>query len=159
MEKHQSSTEVGGGAAAVVETVALLERPGRSPVESPEDARVKQSVPAAPTGSPMIYQPAGAPVVYTATGGTQGSQVAGMSQQSMCAGVPPTGMMPQWGTAVVDPGIVTGVMAAEETNPWSAAKRVEALMSSPQTPVKELTYPTVSQDLIDRADAREKREV
>ena len=49
--KHQSSTEVSGGAAAVVETVALLERPGRSPVESPEDARVKQSVPAAPTGS------------------------------------------------------------------------------------------------------------
>ena len=47
-------------------------------------------------------------------------------------------------------------MAAEETNPWSAAKRVEALMSSPQTPVKELTYPTVSQDLIDQADAREK---
>ena len=39
---HQSSTEVGGGAAAVVGTVALLERPGRSPVESPEDARVKQ---------------------------------------------------------------------------------------------------------------------
>ena len=30
-------------------------------------------------------------------------------------------------------------------------------MSSPQTPVKELTYPTVSQDLIDRADAREKK--
>ena len=74
----------------------------------------------------------------------------------MCAGVPPTGMVPQWGTAVVDPGMVTGVMAAEETNPWSAAKRVEALMSSPQTPVKELTYPTLSQDLLDRADAREK---
>ena len=47
--KHQSSTEVGGGAAAVVETIAPLERPGRSPVESPEDARVKQVVPAAPT--------------------------------------------------------------------------------------------------------------
>ena len=129
------------------EAVALLERPGRSPVESPEDARVKQSVPAAPTG---------APVVYTATGGAQGSQTAGMSQQSMCAGVPPTGMVPQWGTAVVDPWMVTGVMVAEETNPWSAAKRVEALMSSPQTPVKELTYLTVSQDLIDQADAREK---
>ena len=154
--KHQSSTEVGGGAAAGVETVALLERPGRSPVESPEDARVKQVVPAAPTDLPVIYQPAGAPVVYTATGGAQSSQVAGMSQQSMCAGVPPTGMVPQWGTAVVDPGMVTGVMAAEETNPWSAAKRVEALMSSPQTPVKELTYPTVSQDLIDQADAGEK---
>jgi len=42
--KHQSSTEVGGGAGAVVETVALLERPGRSPVESPEHARVKQLV-------------------------------------------------------------------------------------------------------------------
>ena len=155
--KHQSSTEVGGGAAAVVETVGLLERPGRSPVESPEDARVKQSVPAAPTGPPVIYQPAGAPVVYTATGGTQGSQAAGMSQQSMCAGVPPTGMVPQWETAVVDPGMVTGVMAVEEMNPWSAAKRVEALMSSPQTPVKQLTYPTVSQDLIDQADAREKK--
>ena len=155
--KHQSSTEVGGGAAAVVETVALLERPGRSPVESPEDARIKQGVPAAPTGPPGSYQPMGPPVVYTTTGGAQSSQVAGMSQQSMCAGVPPTGMVPQWGTAVVDPGIVTGVMAAEETNPWSAAKRVEALMSSPQTPVKELTYPTVSQDLIDRADAREKK--
>ena len=74
----------------------------------------------------------------------------------MCAGVPPTGMVPQWETAVVDPGMVTGAMVAEETNPWSAAKRVEALMSSPQTPVKELTYPTVSQDLIDQADAREK---
>ena len=70
--KHQSSTEVGGGAAAVVETVALLERPGRSPVESPEDARVKQSVPAAPTGPPVSYQPTGPPVVYTATGGAQG---------------------------------------------------------------------------------------
>ena len=154
--KHQSSTEVGGGAATVVETVALLERPGRSPVESPEDARIKPVVPTAPTGPPVSYQPMGPPVVYTATGGAQGSQVAGMSQQSMCAGVPPTGMVPQWGTAVVDPGMVTGVMAAEETNPWSAAKRVEALMSSPQTPVKELTYPTVSQDLIDQADAREK---
>ena len=70
--KHQSSTEVGGGAAAVVGTVALLERPGCSPVESPEDARVKQLVPSAPTGPPVIYQPAGAPVGYTATGGAQG---------------------------------------------------------------------------------------
>ena len=154
--KHQSSTEVGGGAAAVVETIALLERPGRSPVESPEDARVKQVVPAAPTSPPVAYQPAGAYVVYTATGEAQGLQAAGMSQQSMCAGVPPTGMAPQWETAVVDPGMVTGVMAVEEMNPWSAAKRVEALMSSPQTPVKEPTYPVVSQDLIDQADAREK---
>ena len=154
--KHQSSTEVGGGAAIVVETIALLEGPGRSPVESPEDARIKQVVPAAPTGPPVSYQPMGPPVVYTATGGAQNSQVARMSQQSMCAGVPPTGMVPQWGTAVVDPGVVTGVMAAEETNPWSAAKRVEAPMSSPQTPVKESTYPTVSQDRIDRADARGK---
>ena len=154
--KHQSSTEVGGGAAAVVGTVALLERPGRSPVESPEDARIKPVVPAAPTGPPVSYQPMGPPVVYAATGGAQGSQAAGMSQQSMCAGVPPTGMVPQWGTAVVVPGMVTGVMAAEETNPWSAAKQVEALMSSPQTSVKELTYPAVSQDLIDQADAREK---
>ena len=62
--KHQSSTEVGGGAAAVVETIALLERPGRSPVESPEDARVKQVVPAAPTSPPAACQPAGAYVVY-----------------------------------------------------------------------------------------------
>ena len=154
--KHQSSTEVGGGAAAVVETIALLERPGRSPVESPEDARVKQVVPAAPTSPPVACQPAGAYVVYTATGEAQGLQAAGMSQQSMCAGVPPTGMAPQWETAVVDPGMVTGVMAVEEMNPWSAAKRVEALMSSPQTPVKEPTYPVVSQDLIDQADAREK---
>ena len=81
---------MGGGAAAVVETVALLERPGRSPVESPEDACIKQVVPAAPTGPPVSYQPMGPPVVYAATGGTQGSQAAGMSQQSMCAGVPPT---------------------------------------------------------------------
>ena len=154
--KHQSSTEVGGGAAAVVETIALLERPGRSPVESPEDARVKQVVPAAPTSPPVTYQPAGAYVVYTATGEAQGLQAAGMSQQSMCAGVPPTGMAPQWETAVVDPRMVSGVMAVEEMNPWSAAKRVEALMSSPQTPVKEPTYPAVSQDLIDQADAREK---
>ena len=51
--KHQSSTEVGGGAAAVVETIAFLERPGHLPVESPEDARVKQLVPAAPTGPPV----------------------------------------------------------------------------------------------------------
>ena len=151
--KHQSSTEVGGGAAAVVETIALLERQGRSPVESPEDAQV---VPAAPTSPPVAYQPAGAYVVYTATGEAQGLQAAGVSQQSMCAGVPPTGMAPQWETAVVDPGMVTGVMAVEEMNPWSAAKRMEALMSSPQTPVKEPTYPVVSQDLIDQADAREK---
>ena len=124
--------------------------------ESPEDARVKQVVPAAPTSPPVACQPAGAYVVYTATGEAQGLQAAGMSQQSMCAGVPPTGMAPQWETAVVDPGMVTGVMAVEEMNPWSAAKRVEALMSSPQTPVKEPTYPVVSQDLIDQADAREK---
>ena len=65
----------------------------------------KQVVPAAPTGPP-VSQPMGPPVVYTATGGAQGSQVAGMSQQSMCAGVPPTGMVPQWGTAVVDPGML-----------------------------------------------------
>ena len=84
--KHQSSTEVGAGAAAVVETVALLERPGRSPVQSPEDARVKQSVPAAPTGPPVIYQPAGAPVVSAATGGAQCSQTARMSQQSCSCG-------------------------------------------------------------------------
>ena len=89
--KHQSSTEVGGGAAAVVETIALLERPGRSPVESPEDARVKQVVPTAPTSPPVAYQPAGAHVVYTATGEAQGLQAAWMSQQSICAGVPPYG--------------------------------------------------------------------
>ena len=113
-------------------------------------------VPAAPTSPPVACQPAGAYVVYTATGEAQGLQAAGMSQQSMCAGVPPTGIAPQWETAVVDPGMVTGFMAVEEMNPWSAAKRVEALMSSPQTPVKEPTYPVVSQDLIDQADAREK---
>ena len=95
-------------------------------------------------------------MVYTATREAQGLQAAGMSQQSMCAGVPPTGMAPQWEIAVVDPGMVTGVMAVEEMNSWSVAKRVEALMSSPQTPVKEPTYPVVSQDLIDQADAREK---
>ena len=102
----------------------------------------------------MDYQLAGEDVWCIPQLVGQGSQVAGMSQQSMCAGVPPMGMAPQCGTAVVDPGMVTGVMVAEETNPWSAAKRVEALMSRPQTPVKELTYPTASQDLIDQADAR-----
>ena len=61
----------------------------------------------------MIYQPAGAPVVYAA-GGQQCAQAAGMSQQSMCAGVPPTGMASQHGTIkVVDPRMVTGVVAAE----------------------------------------------
>ena len=95
---------------------------------------------AAPKGPSVIYQPAGAPVVYVAGG--QCTQEAGMSQLWMCAGVPPTGMASQHRAAVVDPRMVTGVMAAEGMNPWSAAKRVDAIMSSPQTPVKELTYPT-----------------
>ena len=106
----------------------------------------------------MIYQPAGAPVVYAA-GGQQCAQAAGMSQQSMCAGIPPTGLASQDGTVVVDPRMVTGVMAAEGMNPWSAAKRVDAVMSSPQTPVKELTYPTPAKDLADLAAAREKEKM
>ena len=65
----------------------------------------------------------------------------------MCAGVPTTGMVPQYGPTVMDPSMVAGVMAAESTNPWSAAQRVKALMSSPQTDVKELTYLMGSQDL------------
>ena len=84
MENTKAQLKVGGGAASVVETIALLERPGRSPVESPENARVKQVAPAAPTSPPVAYQPAGAYVVYTATGEAQGLQAAGMSQQSMC---------------------------------------------------------------------------
>ena len=46
-----------------------------------------------------------------------------MSQHSMCA----------------------GVVVVEETNLWSAAKQVHTLTSTPQTPVKELTYPTAFQ--------------
>ena len=112
----------------------------------------------APKGPPVIYKPAGAPVVYAA-GGQQCAQAAGMSQQSMCAGVPPTGMASQHGTMAVDPRMVTGVMAAEGMNPWSAAKRVDAIMSSPQTPVKELTYPTPARDLADLAAARKKEKM
>ena len=155
--KHQSSIEVGGGAgaAAVIEIIALLERLGRSPVESSEDICIKQVVPAAKISPPVACQPAGTHVVYTATGKVKGLQAAGMSQQSMCAGVPPTGMAPQWEIAVVDPGIVIGVMAVKNMNPL---QRVEALiMSSPQTPVKEPSYPTMSQELIYQGDAREKK--
>ena len=58
-----------GGGAAVVDTVALVERTGRSPGESPEDAQSSQMVHAAPKGLPLIYQPVGAPVVYGLAGG------------------------------------------------------------------------------------------
>ena len=158
--KDRSPNEKGGGAAvAVVDTVALGERTGRSPGESPEVVRSGQMVPTAPQGQPVVYQPAVAPVVYNAAGGQQSSQAAGMSQQSMCAGVPPTGMAPQYGNAVADPRMVTGVIVAEGMNPWSAAQRVDAMMSSPQTPVRELTYPTSSRDLADLAAAREKEKL
>ena len=156
----QHQNENGGGTAATETTVALLERPGRSPGESSEGAtRTGQLVPSAPMGPPIVYRPAEAPKVYNAAGGHQGSQMVGMSQQSMCAGVPPTDMAPQFAPTVVDPSMVTGVMAAENTNPWSAAQRVEALMSSPQTPVKELTYSMGSQDLSSNEEVKKKQQM
>ena len=118
--KDRSPNEKGGG-AAVVDTVALAERTGRSPGEPPEGAQSNQVVQAAPKRLPVIYQPAGAAVVYVACG-QQCAQAARMSQQSMCAGGPPTGMASQHGATVVDSRMVTGVMAAEGMNPWSAAK-------------------------------------
>eukprot|EP00435_Cladocopium_sp_Y103_P007186 s2559_g2.t1 len=51
----------------------------------------------------------------------------------------------QRGSTVVYPGMVTGVMAAEDTDPWSAAKRVESMMESPQTPVRNLTSSMAAQ--------------
>ena len=115
--KIETHNEKGGG-AAVADAVALVERTGRS-----EGVQSSQVVQTAPKGPPVIYQPVGAPVVYAA-GGQQCAQAAGMSQQSMCAGIPPTGMASQHGAMVADPRMVTGVMAAEGVNPWSAAKRV-----------------------------------
>ena len=46
--KHQSSTEVGGGAAAVVETVALLERPD-APLPPPDESPPEDSEPYEPS--------------------------------------------------------------------------------------------------------------
>ena len=120
--KIETHNEKGGG-AAVADTVALVERTGRSPQKFPEGVQSSQVVQTAFKGPPVIYQPVGAPVVYAA-GGQQCAQAAGMSQQSMCAGIPPTGMASQHGAMVADPRMVTGVMAAEGVNPWSAAKRV-----------------------------------
>jgi hypothetical protein len=51
----------------------------------------------------------------------------------MCAGVPPHEMASQYVLVVASPGMVSEVMAMEEMNPWSDAKRVEAFMSSPLT--------------------------
>ena len=65
--KDRNPTEQGGG-DAVVNTVALGERTGRSPRESPEVVRSGQIVPTAPQGLPVVYQPAGAPVAYNSAG-------------------------------------------------------------------------------------------
>ena len=119
--KDRNPNEKGGG--AVADTVALVERTGRSPQKFPEGVQSSQVVQTAFKGPPVIYQPVGAPVVYAA-GGQQCAQAAGMLQQLMCAGIPPAGMASQHGAMVADPRMVTGVMAAEGVNPWSAAKRV-----------------------------------
>jgi hypothetical protein len=118
--------------------------------ESPEGVRAPQMMPAAPMGPLVVQQSMGAPVVYGTQNalpqgsighyfGPQGSNVVGLSQQSMCAGVPPREMASQY---------VPVVMAMEEMNPWSDAKRVEALTSSLLTHVKESTYPAAPQRIL-----------
>ena len=82
--------------------------------------------------------------------------MVGSSQQSMCAGVLPNQMASQYLPVVASPGMVSEVMVMEEMNPWSASKRVEALMNSPPTHVKESTDPTVPQDLSREREAWKK---
>ena len=129
--------------------------------ESPEGVRAPQMMPAAPMGPLVVQQSMGAPVVYGTQNalpqgsighyfGPQGSNVVGLSQQSMCAGVPAREMASQY---------VRVVMAKEEMNPWSDAKRVEALTSSLLTHVKESTYPTAPQDLSSDREARKKEKL
>ena len=127
--------------------------------ESPEGVRAPQMMPAAPMGPLVVQQSMGAPVVYGAQNGPpqggighyfgpQGSNVVGLPQQSMCAGVPPHEMASQYVLVVASPGMVSEVMAMEEMNPWSDAKRVEALTSSLLTHVKESTYPAAPQRIL-----------
>ena len=77
-----------------------------------------------------------------------------LSQQSMSAGVPPHEMASQDVPVVASPTMVSEVMAMEEINPWSDAKQVEVLMSSPLSRVKEPMYLTASQDLSRDREAR-----
>ena len=77
-----------------------------------------------------------------------------LSQQSMSAGVPPHEMASQDVPVVASPTMVSEVMAMEEINPWSDAKQVEVLMSSPLSRVKESMYLTASQDLSRDREAR-----
>ena len=65
----------------------------------------------------------------------------------------------QYVLVAASPGMVSEVMAMEEMNPLSDAKRVEALMSSPLTHVKESTYPTAPQDLSSDREARKKEKL
>jgi hypothetical protein len=82
-----------------------------------------------------------------------------LSQQSMSAGVPPHEMASQDVPVVASPTMVSEVMAMEEINPWSDAKQVEVLMSSPLTRVKEPMYLTASQDLSRDREARKMEKV
>ena len=65
----------------------------------------------------------------------------------MSAGVPLHEMASQDVPVVASPTMVSEVMTMEEINPWSDAKQVEVLMSSPLFRVKEPMYLTASQDL------------
>ena len=82
-----------------------------------------------------------------------------LSQHSMSAGVPPHEMASQDVPVVASPTMVSEVMAMEEINPWSDAKQVEVLMSSPLTRVKEPMYLTASQDLSRDREARKMEKV
>ena len=73
--KIEAHNEKGGG-AAVADTVALVERTGRSPQKFPDGVQSSQVVQTAFKGPPVIYQPVGAPVVYAA-GGQQCAQRPG----------------------------------------------------------------------------------
>ena len=65
----------------------------------------------------------------------------------------------QYVLVAASPGMVSEVVAMEEMNPLSDAKRVGALMSSPLTHVKESTYPTAPQDLSRDREARKKEKL
>ena len=161
--KDRSPNGKGVGAAVVDSSFALLDRSGQFVGESPEGVRARQMMQAAPMGPLVVQQSIGAPVVYGAQNGPpqggighyfgpQGSNVVGLPQQSMCAGVPPREMASQY---------VPVVMAMEEMNPWSDAKRVEAFMRAVHslTHVKESTYPTAPQDLSRDREARKKEKL
>ena len=59
-----------------------------------------------------------------------------------------TNVVPLLGPVVVDPRMITGLMAAEEINRWSASEGVESSNAQPKK------YDGADLSMVDKADAR-----